>query len=408
MANFLYKARDMQGTLQTGHVEAGDTNEALSMLQQRGLIVISVTGADEGPVVGTSTIAHRRFHGSAKPEDKILFCQQLSILLEAGVPLLRSLSVVCVQTESRALLAAIEEMKRDIEGGWTFRHALAKHPKVFSSFWVNLVETGEASGHLAKSLMQLSHYLESSQALRSKAITALTYPMILIVASVFAIAVFVLKIIPVFTGIFKSMNVALPPLTQAIVNLSEFSTHYFLVIVALVVGAVYALRRFLETQQGRHLADRLLLQLPVMNLLMISLQLAQFARGLGTLLESGVPILASLEIMERSATNVVYAEAISRTKDAVREGRTMAEPMERTGLFPPMMVQMVQVGEEIGELSKMLDKVARYYEERVSTFLERLSVTFEPIAICFMAVVIGTLVISMFLPIFSLAGSMKA
>ena len=359
MGNFLYKARDRQGLLQSGHLDAGDQNDALNILQQRGLIVVSVSNAEQAKDLGTQPAARRRLHGRANNDDKILFCQQLAILLEAGIPLLRSLSVVSAQTESRAMLVAMEEMKRDIEGGWTFRHAIAKHPKIFSPFWINLVETGEASGHLAKSLNQLSHYLESARELQSKAVTAMTYPLILVGGSVFAIGIFVLKIIPVFSGIFKSMNMEIPPLTKAVILLSDMATKYFILFAAAIAAIGYLTVQFVRTEKGRWMVDNLVLKIPIFNRMLVAIQLAQFSRGLGTLLDSGVPILACLEIMERSSTNVVYAQANGRTKEHVREGRTMAEPLERTGLFPPMMVQMIQVGEEIGELSKMLDKVAK-------------------------------------------------
>jgi len=401
---FIYKARDKRGLLQTGRLEAGDADEALGVLQQRGLIVLSVSGME---ALKPKTIAHHRYHNRVTADDKILFCQQLAILLEAGIPLLRSLTVIAAQVESRQMLNAIEQMKRDVEGGWTFRHAMAKHPQVFSRFWVNLIETGEASGHLPKSLVQLSRYLESARELQSKAVTALTYPLVLIGAAVVALAVFIFKIIPVFTGIFAAMGTELPLMTRMVIGFSDLARRYVLLF-ALAIGAVvYLTRRFVQTEQGRWLLDELLLRIPLFSVLFINIQLAQFARGLSTLLESGVPILAGLEIMSRSATNMVYSKAIGSAQEFVREGGSMAEPLDRTGLFPPMVVQMIQVGEEIGELGKMLDRVARFYEERVTTFLARLSVTFEPIAIAIMGIVIGGLVVSIFLPIFQMAGGFR-
>jgi len=297
----------------------------------------------------------------------------------------------------------IEMMRQEIEAGSTFRDAMAKHPKIFSSFWVNLVETGEASGHLSQSLTQLARYLESVREIQQKAWTAMVYPIVLISASVVALAVFLLKIVPMFKGVFASMNAQLPTLTQVIINVSNFLQTYVVVIVLGLAAAGYALRVFVRTERGRWLVDRVVLAVPVFNQLFVHLQLAQFARGLSALLESGVPILFGLEIMENSASNKVYSRAIGEVKDYIREGKTMAEPMERAGVFPPMVVQMVQVGEEIGELGKMLDRVAKYYEERVSIFIARMTTLFEPIAIALMAVVIGVLVIGMFLPIFSLA-----
>lgn len=404
MPTFLYSARDRTGAVQHGHLDAVNEEEVVALLQNRGLIVTGISRKESQISQAASRRSARRLHGGVTADDKVLFCQQLATLLDAGVPLLKSLEVICAQVESRSLLVAVEQMRQEIEGGRTFHEAMAKHPRIFTTFWINLVQNGEASGHLGQALKQLVSYLESVRDLQSKAMTALTYPMVLVVAAAIAVAIFVLKIIPVFMGIFSSMNVELPMLTQVIVAFSRAAQRYGIFIAAGLFGLGWLLREFLRTEQGQWLMDRLVLRIPVFNQLFVQLQLAQFARGLGTLLESGVPILFSLDIMEHGATNKVYGRAIGEVKEFVREGKTMAAPMEQTGLFPPMVVQMVQVGEEIGELDKMLDRIARYYEQRVGTFIDRLSVLFEPIAIAVMTVVIGTLVVAMFLPIFKLAG----
>ena len=408
MPSFFYMARDKQGTLQSGQLEAVDEDEVVAVLQNRGLFVTRLSRKDV--LAGAARAAasrrrrHRQLHGRVTADDKVLFCQQLAALLEAGIPLLKSLEVVSAQVESRPLWLAIEQMRQDIEGGRTFRNALARHPKVFSNFWVNLVETGEASGHLVQSLNQLARYLESARDLQRKAVTAMTYPALLLGASVIGVGVFLVKVIPIFNRLFVSMHVELPLLTRLIITSSNVVRSNLFVIVVVLGAAGYVVRRFIQTDGGRWCVDRLLLRIPVFNQLFIQLQLAQFAQGLGTLLDSGVPILFSLEIMEHSLSNKLYAQAVGEIKEYVREGKPMAEPMERTGLFPPMTIQMVQVGEEIGELGKMLGRIATYYEERVATFVARLGLLLEPIAIAVMAVVIGVLVVSMFLPIFSMVG----
>ena len=408
MPSFLYTARDRRGILQTGQLDAVDEDEVVTVLQNRGLIVtrLSHKTAEMGQALQRRQMA-RRLHGKVTSDDLVLFCQQLATLLEAGIPLLKSLEVLSAQVESRALLVAVEQMRRDIEAGKTFRDALARHPNIFSSFWVNLIETGEASGHLAQSLHHLARYLESVRTLMRKASTALTYPVIMIVAAVIALAIFTLKIIPIFKGVFASMGLELPMLTLIVITVSSFVKQYFVLVVIGAIAAGYVLSQFVRSDQGRWLIDRLQLRLPGFNHFFMHFQLAQFSRGLSTLLESGVPILYGLEIMEHSATNQVYARAIGQVKESVREGKSLAEPMEATGLFPAMVVQMIQVGEEIGELGKMLDRVAKYYEEWLETFIERLAVMFEPIAIMVMAVVIGTIVLAMFLPIFRLAGGVR-
>jgi type IV pilus assembly protein PilC len=406
MPQFFYKAWDRHSLSHFGHLEAVNEEEVVGMLHTRGLIVTRLSRRED--MAQTAQAARQRIgrnlHSRVTIDDKVIFCQQLAVLLEAGIPLLKSLEVLCVQIESRPLLVAIQHVRQDIEAGKTFREALGRYPAMFSSFWLNLVETGEASGHLAQSLNQLARYLEAMRSLQRKALTAMTYPIVLMVGSAIAVSVFLLKIIPSMSTLLLSLNVQLPLLTRIVIGASEIARHYFLLVVALLVAAGIMLRRALRTEGGRWMLDGLLLQIPVFKHLFIQLQLSHFARGLSTLLESGVPILFGLEIMETSAVNKHYGRAIGQVKEHVREGKPMAEPMERSGFFPPMVVQMIQVGEEIGELGKMLNRIANYYEERVDTFIQRLSQLFEPIAIGVMAVVIGILVVSMFLPIFSIAG----
>ncbi len=405
MPAYVYVARDRGGVIQSGQLEAAGEEDVLSVLQNRGLIVTSLARKEAQDLTARPKMrAMRSLHGRASLDDQVHFCQQLATLIDAGVPLLRSLEVVSLQAESRALLAAIEQMRHDVESGSKFAKAVAKHPAIFSNLWVSLVETGEASGTLGQSLNQIASYLESMRNLRSKAATALTYPLVLIAAAVLVLMFFVLKIIPIFSGIFAQMNIPMPLLTRITIAISDAARHYTIVVIFGLVVVGWVVKHFLRTEQGRWLRDRTLLKLPVFKQLFIQLQLTYFAQGLSTLLASGVPILTSLEIIERSASNLVYAKAIGEVREAVREGKSMADPMGLSGLFPPMMVQMIRVGEEIGELAKMLTRVAKYYEERVDTFIDRLSVLFEPFAIVVMAVIIGTLVVSMFLPIFNLAG----
>ena len=396
--------------MQMGHLDALDEDEVVAMLQHRGLLVTSISRKD---IVDTARLIsrrqrHLRMHAGVKTEDQVLLCQQLATLVDAGIPLLKSLEVVCSQVESKALLIALEEIHRDVEAGRTFRDGLSKHPAIFSRLWLNLVETGEASGHLAQSLNQLARHFEGAEHLQNEVKTALTYPMFLLVAGIGVLCLFVYWLIPRFTGMFKSMGVELPLLTQIVIGVSDGARQYFLLILGSVVLAVFLLRRYLRTESGQWMRDRLLLRLPLFSALFTNVQLTEFSRGLSTLLESGVPLLSSLEILEKSMTNRVYGQAVGSIKDYVKEGKTMAEPMEQSGMFPPMAVQMVQVGEEVGELGKMIARVARYYEERINIFIARMSRLFEPIAIIVMAVFVLVIVLSIYLPIFKMASSAHA
>ena len=410
MPTFTYSARDQAGVVQTGRLDAPNEDDVVTTLQHRGLLVISITAASikvaepPRPAVQLSA-SKRRMHTGVRVDDQVLLCQQLATLVEAGVPLLKALEVVSLQVESRMLLIALEEVRRDISAGASFKDALGRHPAIFSKLWLNLVETGEASGHLAQSLTQLARHFEQAQHLRNETQTALTYPLFLLAAAVAVLAVFVYWLIPKFTVMFASMEgLELPLLTRIVIAVSDIARRYVVLVVLGAFGIVYGLRRYLRTPMGQWTRDQLLLQLPMFKVLINYIQLAEFSRGLATLLQSGVPLLSGLEILEHSATNKLYGQAIGRVKDAVKQGRSMAEPMAESGIFPPMTVQMVQVGEEVGELAKMVDRMARYYEERVSTFIARMTRLFEPIAIVFMGGLVLVIVLSIFMPIFKMAG----
>jgi type IV pilus assembly protein PilC len=404
MPKYAYTARDQAGAVQNGWVDAKMTEEVVSILQRRGLLVTSVkeagAAAKQAPV---KPMASRRLHGRVTTEDQVLLCQQLSALVDAGIPLLRSLRVINAQVESRTMLMALEEVTRDVEGGRTFRDALAKHPRVFSNMWLNLVETGEASGHLGQSLRQLAQHFQSANHLQNEVKTALTYPAFLIVMAIGVMIVFIYVVIPKFTGMFEAMNMTLPPLTQALVNISYFARKYWVVLLLGGAGGIWVIRRYFATEAGHWLLDRVVLKLPGLKNLFINVQIAEFFRGMTTLIESGVPLLSGLEIMCNSATNRVYGQGIALIKEYVKEGKTMAQPMEECGLFSPMAIQMVQVGEEIGELGKMMARVAQYYEERVEVFIARMSKLFEPVAIVVMGGLVLIIVLSVFLPIFKMS-----
>jgi type IV pilus assembly protein PilC len=408
MPTFTYTARNEQGVLQSGHLDAMTEDEVVAALQHRGLLVTSISQKDLEPSQKPASRQMRprhRMHLRPTTEDQVLLCQQLATLVEAGVPLLKSFEVVSAQVESQTLLLALEEIRRDVAAGHTLRDALAKHPAVFSNLWVNLVETGEASGHLAESLKQLARHFEMARHLQNEVRTALTYPAFLCAAAVLVLGVFVYWLIPKFAGMFAAMSgMELPLITRIIIGVSDAARKYFVVIIGAVVLSFFLLRRYLRTNSGQWMRDRLFLQLPLFKALFTCVQLAEFSRGLSTLLESGVPLLSTLEILEHSATNKVYGRAIGSVRELVKEGKTMAEPMERSGLFPPMTVQLVQVGEEVGELAKMAGQMARYYEERVETFIARMTRLFEPIAIVVMGGVVLLIVVAIFMPIFNLAG----
>ncbi len=341
-------------------------------------------------------------------DDLILFSRELATLLSSGVTLIKSLDILCKQIESQILLRTVEQIKKDVEGGYTFQNALKKHNKVFSEFWIHLIETGEASGHLPASLDQLSGYIEESAALKKKIVSAMVYPMILICVAGAAIAIFLLKIIPIFSEIFKGFNVELPVLTQMVINASNIARKYFLIIAGGAVGIFFILKRYVSTAVGRRQFDAIKLRLPLVGPLIQEITTERFASSLSTLVKSGVPILHALEITEKTAGNKLMEEALRDVRIAVRDGKGMAQTMQDSELFSPLVVQMIGVGEEIGELGKMLDRIAVFYKERVDTFVSRLTTMFEPLVLVFMGIVVGVLVVAMFMPIFSISSAVRA
>ncbi len=414
MPNFVYKVRDKLGkNLITGHAEAKDNDSLIADLQGKGYIVVEVK-PDSRPKlekdlaeIKVPRIKGRKFHDRIALDDLGLFTRQLATLLEAGVTLLRGLEIIQEQLSSRKLYVIIEKVKTDISSGLTFRDALARHPRVFSEFWVNVIETGEASGHLSAALIHMAKYLEGKAKLQRKILSALMYPIVLAVVMVAVLSVFLLKIVPIFSNLYGGLKVNLPWLTQQVIHLSHFLSRYFLAIVISLAALCFLFYRYIHTRQGRWNFDKFILKVPVVGTLAHQTAISRFTSGLSTLIQSGVPILFALDIVSKSAGNKVIEKAIEDVRTNVKEGKNMAEPLKKSGYFPPIVVQMVNVGEEVGELGQMLEKIYIYYEERISTSLERLSALFEPIMLVLMGIVIGTLVVSMYLPIFNLASTVR-
>jgi type IV pilus assembly protein PilC len=405
MPFFKYVARDKSGKLIEDTVETVSQEDLLNSLQAKGLFIISMGIVSKVKEVRE---VRRHYHRGVKINDLIMFSKELATLLGSGVTLIKSLDILCKQIESQILLYAVEQIKKDVEGGYTFQNALKKHTKIFSEFWIHLVETGEASGHLPASLEQLAGYLEESAALRKKIVSAMVYPVILVCVAVVAIAIFLLKIIPIFSEIFKGFNVELPLLTQIVISLSIVVRKYFLIFTGLCVVSFFIAKKYISTEVGKWQFDALKFKLPLIGPLMQEISTERFASGLSTLIKSGVPILHALEIAEKTVGNKIMEQALRDVKTAVKEGKGMAQTMQNNPLFSPLVVQMIGVGEEIGELGKMLDRISVFYKERVNTFINRLTTMFEPLVLVFMGVIVGILVVAMFMPIFSISSAVKA
>lgn len=405
MPLYEYSAQDRSGRIERGSQEALNPDELISSLQRQGYLVLSVT-QKRTDTETMATPASRRHH-RVKSDDLVMFARQLAILLESGVTLLKSLEILGKQVESTRLMTALEQIKRDIQAGSTFKTALAAHPQIFSPFWVNLVESGETSGHLPLALNQIAGYLEATASFQRKVVTALVYPSVLIVVAVSAILIFVTRIVPIFAGIFEGFGAELPFLTQVVISASAAVRRVFFLACIGCGVLVYLARRYQETEAGRLFFDTWKLRLPLFGPIFRMSAIQRFSRGLGTLLESGVPILNALDITGRSISNKVIEGQLQIVKDSVRRGEPMAAPMEKSGVFPPMVVQMIMVGEEVGELAKMLRRIGDFYDERLDTYVTRLTTLFEPAVLIVMGGVVGIIVVAMFLPIFNLSQVVK-
>lgn len=408
MPKFFYIARDKAGRKITGAEEAVNQEEAVNRLQAKEFIVISVIPeAREGLGLATPGLAIKGRvvpkHNRITSADLTLFCRQLATLLGAGVTILRSMNIIAQQVASRKLYQVIKNLQKNMEAGLSLHEAMARHPDVFSELWINLVESGEASGNLAMVLSRLATYLERDAAFKKKIISALIYPGILMLAGLAALLFMSIKIIPTFAEIFKGFNIKLPFLTQILLGVSFFIRQYGIITVVLIVIVIWFLRKYIATKTGKKQYQALLLKLPGFGEFFRTLAIERFTSEMSTLVESGVPILYSLEISERSVNNAVLGEVIIKIKEDVRAGKPLGLSLEKSGFFDPMVVQMVNIGEEIGELSSMFKRLNAFYQEYLETFLTRFTSMFEPAMLIFMGAIIGIMVIGLFLPIFEMS-----
>jgi type IV pilus assembly protein PilC len=395
MPSYEWKGRDRNGNSQSG-VLIGDTKEAVIAALRRQQIVVT-TVKEKG-----KEIALPKFGGGIKPKSIAVFTRQFSVMIDAGLPLVQCLDILGQQQENKGFQKVILQVRQDVEGGSSLAEALRKHPQAFSDLYVHMVAAGEAGGILDTILQRLANYIEKAVKLRGQVRSALIYPVAVITIAIIVIYIILWKVIPVFATLFEGLGTSLPFLTQVIVNISRFIGNFWWLIILVVIGGIFALRQYYQTEAGRYQIDKLMLRLPVLGILLRKIAVARFCRTLGTLLSSGVAILESLDITARTSGNAVIEEAILRVRQDVEEGKSLAEPLARTEQFPPMVCQMVGVGEQTGAMDTMLSKIADFYEDEVDAAVEGMMSLLEPVMIAFLGVVIGVIVVAMYLPMFSL------
>ncbi|MBW1785803.1 MAG: type II secretion system F family protein, partial [Deltaproteobacteria bacterium] len=339
-----------------------------------------------------------------KPKDLVIFTRQFSTMIDAGLPLLQGLTILSQQTENKTLKTTLKQVTKDVESGSSLAEGLKKSPKIFDSLFVNLVDAGEVGGILDTIMRRLADYMEKIEKLRKKIKGAMTYPIIVLIVAILVIAVILIFVIPVFEELFRGAGAALPAPTQVVVWLSRFmkgNVHWALL--GLGVFVVF-FRWYRGTVRGRKQTDALVLKLPIFGPLLIKVAIARFTRTLGTMITSGVPILNALDITAKTSGNVVLEEVIYEVRASIAEGQTIAEPLSENNIFPPMVVQMIAVGEATGALDTMLEKIAEFYDDEVDAAVDTLTTMLEPLLMLFLGGAVGGMIISMYLPIFKLAG----
>ncbi len=408
MARYRYVVKDSKGASITNEVEEFSKEALIEKLQKQGYFILKIEAAGSSAAPTQKTAAppanKKQFtHKKIKLADIIGFARQLVTMLEAGVTLMRSLQVITGQTDSQRLYEVLRQVTHDVERGQSLSEALGNHPRVFNQFWVSLVEVGEASGTLPRVLNKLAFYLEQQERFRSTIISAIMYPAILFVICCGAISFFALFVGPRFEEVFKSMGVKLPFITVFLLETFRFIKQKFLLMVGALVVFFFGMRAYGKTRPGKYQLERFLFSLPTVGNIFRLIIVERFTSQMAILVESGVPIMQALDIAQRLVDNSICADVIGKIKESVRSGELLATPMQASGFFPGMAIQMITVGEETGELSKMLKHVADFYQETVETFMKRLGTVIEPFMLVFMGSVIGIIVVAMFMPMFNMA-----
>ena len=425
MARYNYVALDAKGQEASGLIEAGSTNEAIGQLRQAGYFPTSVyeesvTGRDRKvarraakmariarPRGKTSIVLFQR--KKVKPKILMIFTRQLATLIDAGLPLLRSLNVLAKQERDTVLKNTINKLAEAVQGGNTFSDALALHPRIFNDLYVNMVKAGEVGGVLELVLTRLAEFQEKAAKIKNKVVAAMVYPLIVMTMAVAIMGFLLVFIVPKFEAIFHDMlgNKPLPAITTFVIGASNVVKNHGLLLLGAVVATVMAYKFISRTRTGRWWIDRFKLRMPLFGDLIRKTAISRFSRTLGTLVTSGVPILQALNITRDTAGNAAIADAISKVHDSVKEGESIVQPLEASRAFPPMVISMIDVGEETGQLPEMLLKIADVFDDEVDNAVAALTSMLEPIMIVFLAVIVGTIVLALFTPLISIISGLQ-
>ena len=396
MPSFEWKGRTQGGQTQEGVLLADSRDAAAAVLRRQRIQVINLRER------GREIKLLPRMPTKVSRKRIAIFTRQFSVMLDAGLPLVQCLEILGSQEENRTFAEIINEVRNDVESGASIADAMRKHPKAFDNLFVNMVAAGEAGGILDVILQRLSSYIEKAVKLNSQVQAALIYPVAVIVIAAGVVFIILWKVIPVFAQLFAGLGGEMPILTRIVIAASNFIGRYFIFIFAVGFAGFIALQRYHKTYRGRRVLDGLLLKVPIVGMLLRKIAVARFCRTLATLTSSGVPILDGLEITAKTAGNAIIEDAVMAVRKSVEEGKTISEPLADTKVFPAMVVQMINVGEQTGALDQMLSKIADFYEDEVDTAVSGLMKLIEPLMITVLGAVIGTIVAAMYLPLYSI------
>jgi len=400
MAKFSWAGTGRDGKSVKGDMEAASESAVTTQLRRQGIQPSKIK--EKG---GGLDMEIKLFAPKVTTKDLVVFTRQFATMIDAGLPLVQCLDILSSQQENPTFKKILVQVKEDVESGSTFADALAKHPKAFNELYVNLIAAGEVGGILDTILNRLAAYIEKAQKLKKQVKSAMTYPTTIIGIAFVVIAVILIFVIPAFEKMFADFGGELPMPTQVVIAISNIIQDYILVILGAMFALVVAFKKFYASVKGREIVDDLALKAPVFGVLIRKVAVAKFSRTLSTMISSGVPILDGLEIVEKTAGNRTVEKAISKVRGSISEGKTIAEPLKESGVFPPMVCQMIEVGEQSGAIDTMLSKIADFYDDEVDDAVGNLTAMMEPLLMLFLGTTVGGLVIAMYLPIFKLAGT---
>ncbi|HPR64637.1 MAG TPA: type II secretion system F family protein [Thermoanaerobaculia bacterium] len=395
MPTFVWKGTGPDRKPQEGVMVADSKDTVIANLRRQRIIVTAVK--EKG-----KEIALPKFGGRVKPKSLAVFTRQFSVMIDAGLPLVQCLEILGNQEDNKLFAKIILQVRQDVEAGSSLADSMGKHPRAFDDLYCNMVRAGETGGILDTILHRLATYIEKSVKLKSQVKSALIYPVAVILIAAIVVAIILWKVIPTFAALYHGLGAELPMPTRITIALSHFLVNYGLIMIAFFIACTIAIRQYYKTYTGRRKLDKFILSVPIIGLLMRKIAVARFCRTLSTLTSSGVPIIEGLEITAKTSGNAIIEDALMEVRRRVEEGKTISEPLKESGVFPPMVVQMISVGEQTGMLDTMLEKIAIFYEEEVDTAVAGLMKLLEPVMISILGVVIGGIVVSMYMPLFSL------